>query len=407
MTPHDDGRARADFGDEQRAARSFRLLGLVFASIWLVWLLQPLVAAMERIGTVRGAVGLVSVVAFAVVYVWQFSRRGSFMGPERPGTAAQAWGGYAAMAVLSMVCVTALGQTGSTPFVFLAIAGMWTMPLAWAMAVGAVLAGAYVLAWNIVPGWYQDVGTLVGMGMGIVAVGLSRIAVLRQRDLGQARRENARLMVEEERTRFARDLHDILGHSLTVITVKAELARRVVDTDPERAKAELDDLERLSRDALADVRRAVDGYREISLPGELARARAALAATGIEAEIPRATDAVPTPARELFAWAIREGITNVLRHSGATRCEILLGTTSVTIADDGGGRAPSSASASRSGEPGGAAGPGHGLVGLQERARALGATVETGPGPLDGFALTVRLGAGPAAGKTGKTGTTA
>ena len=79
-----------------------------------------------------------------------------------------------------------------------------------------------------------------------------------------------------ERNRFARDLHDILGHSLTVITVKAELAERLLDVDPDRARAELADLERLTRDALADVRRAVEGYRELTLPGELARARTAL-----------------------------------------------------------------------------------------------------------------------------------
>ena len=109
----------------------------------------------------------------------------------------------------------------------------------------------------------------------------------------RAHEKNAELAVENERTRFARDLHDILGHSLTVITVKAELANRLLDVDPERARAELADLERLSRDALADVRRAVEGYRELTLPGELARARTALAAAEIEAELPNSTDEVP------------------------------------------------------------------------------------------------------------------
>ena len=91
------------------------------------------------------------------------------------------------------------------------------------------------------------------------------------------RRRTPSLAVENERSRFARDLHDILGHSLTVITVKAELAQRLLDVDPDRARAEIADLERLSRDALADVRRAVEGYRDLTLPGELARARVALA----------------------------------------------------------------------------------------------------------------------------------
>src|SRR6185436_7841571 len=126
-------------------------------------------------------------------------------------------------------------------------------------------------------------------------------------DLIKAHEENAELLVENERTRFARDLHDILGHSLTVITVKAELAGRLMDADPVRAKAEIADLERLSRDALADVRRAVEGYRELTLPGELARAREALRSAGIEADLPGSAEDVPSDMREVFAWAVREG----------------------------------------------------------------------------------------------------
>ena len=107
-----------------------------------------------------------------------------------------------------------------------------------------------------------------------------------------------------------------------MITVKAELANRLLDVDPERARSELADLERLSRDALADVRRAVEGYRELTLPGELARAREALPAADIDADLPNSTDDVPTDLRELFAWTVREGVTNVIRHSGAraARC---------------------------------------------------------------------------------------
>ena len=120
-----------------------------------------------------------------------------------------------------------------------------------------------------------------------------------------------------------------------MITVKAELAKKLMDVDPERARAEIDDLERLSRDALADVRRAVEGYRELTLPGELARARTALAAAEIEADLPNSTDDVPTDRRELFAWTIREGVTNVIRHSHAQHCTVVLQPDCVEIRDDG------------------------------------------------------------------------
>jgi two-component system sensor histidine kinase DesK len=179
---------------------------------------------------------------------------------------------------------------------------------------------------------------------------------------------------------MARDLHDILGHSLTVITVKAELAGRLMDADPVRARAEVADLERLSRDALVDVRRAVEGFRELTLPGELARAREALRSAGIEADLPGSAEDVPSDMREVFAWAVREGVTNVIRHSGATRCTVRLAPERVEILDNGPG---SRVDAVRPG-PGG-----HGLAGLRERATAVGATLLTRTVEPQGFSMAI------------------
>ena len=187
--------------------------------------------------------------------------------------------------------------------------------------------------------------------------------------------ENAREAVDSERLRIARDLHDLLGQSLTVIKVKAELARKLLDVDVERARAEIADMERISREALGDVHGAVAGYREISLPDELVRARVALTAAEIEADLPSSTDEVPPPLSELFAWTVREGITNVLRHSGASRCEIRLSASSAEVRDDG----PEALSPF---------GHGYGLAGLRERAADVGATVVTGH-LAPGFLLSV------------------
>jgi two-component system sensor histidine kinase DesK len=164
---------------------------------------------------------------------------------------------------------------------------------------------------------------------------------------------------------------------LTVITVKAELANRMLDLDPGRARVELEDLERLSRDALTDVRRAVEGYRDVTLPGEIARAREALRAADIVAELPNSTVEVPTELRELFAWTVREGVTNVIRHSHATVCTVELAADRVEVRDDGGG-------------PSGDGARGHGLDNLRERAAALGAVLVTRTVEPSGFALTVR-----------------
>jgi two-component system sensor histidine kinase DesK len=213
--------------------------------------------------------------------------------------------------------------------------------------------------------------------LAMAAVTGGMLASQRQRALAEAREDNARLAIQEERNRMARDVHDILGHSLTVITVKAELASRLLEVSPDRARAEVDDLERLARDALADVRQAVAGFRDMSLPGELARARTSLAAAGIEAQLPNATDAVPTELREVCAWALREGVTNVIRHSAASTCTVTLTERGITVADDGLG--PDSS----------AAPPGTGLLGLEERALAVGATLRTRRLQPHGFELSV------------------
>jgi len=242
-----------------------------------------------------------------------------------------------------------------------------------------VHAGLWYLTGFLVPGWRPDNGLLLGMLTAMLAVFGFQQMIIGNVRLREAQQENQRLAISEERNRFARDLHDILGHSLTVITVKAELAARLMDVDPARAKAEVVDLERLSRDALADVRRAVAGYRELTLPGELSHARTALAAAEIAADLPNSTDAVEGDLRDLFAWAVREGVTNVVRHSGASRCTVRLTATCAEVRDDGRG-------------PGALPGePGHGLLGLRERAAALGASVITSAVQPHGFSLTVAV----------------
>lgn len=143
--------------------------------------------------------------------------------------------------------------------------------------------------------------------------------------------------------------------------MKSELAGRLVEADPARCAAEIGDIERLARGALADVRATIAGSASVTLAGELASAGSALDAGGIEAELPTAVDDVPEPARELYGWVVREGVTNVLRHSGATRCRVSVGSGGIAVEDDG--------------APGAAPGEGQGLRGLRARARAAGAAM--------------------------------
>jgi two-component system sensor histidine kinase DesK len=339
-------------------------IGPFFAAIWLFFLVDPLLEGWAHRDEVSGIVGILATVAFGATYMWIWVRaradRAALVANPPLAFALTYIGVLVGQAV---VMVLTLGESGLASTVYLAVSIVMVTPLRVAApaVIGLALA---VLALSAVEDWGSQAGLVFGILAASVAIFGMRTLMNRNIELLKAEQENARLAVENERTRFARDLHDILGHSLTVITVKAELAQRLLDVDPERTRAELADLERLSRDALADVRRAVEGYRELTLPGELARARAALAAAEIEAHLPNSADEVPTELRELFAWTVREGVTNVIRHSRARTCEVALTPSSAEVRDDGPGAAAPS-------------GGGSGLAGLRERAAAVGATVVT------------------------------
>ena len=363
-----------------------RRWGVGFAAIWLFFLLDPLMAAWHARDTVAGVVGGLVTVVFGAYYmtIWVRLRRDRNDFASDP-TIATSLTYLVVLLALAGVMVATLGEAGTTAFVYCAVAAVMLLPLRYAGITVLLLAGLTLLLNSRNPSWHSPVSLLFSIFAASLAVFGIRQMMARNIDLVRAHQKNAELAVENERTRFARDLHDILGHSLTVITVKAELANRLLDVDTERARAELTDLERLSRDALADVRRAVEGYRELTLPGELARARTALAAAEIEAELPNSTDDVPTHLRELFAWTVREGVTNVIRHSGATRCSVRLWPDAAEVADDGTG-----APGARPGGPG--TRTGSGLVGLRERAEAVGGTVTTRSEEPRGHVLRVAVG---------------
>ena len=230
--------------------------------------------------------------------------------------------------------------------------------------------------------------------------------------LRETRAELARAAVAEERLRISRDLHDLLGHSLSLIALKAELAGRLIGKDPDRAAREIADLETVARRSLTEVRQAVTGYRQPSLAAELVSSRRMLASAGVQCEI-RAPSAysLPTAVDALLAWTVREGATNIVRHAGAKHAEIAIevaGTEAAAwLSDDGTGPylepAPGSAAAAGAAAavvPGVAeevaglvpeAGPGSGLAGLAERAARLGGTLSAGAGARGGFWLRVSV----------------
>jgi two-component system sensor histidine kinase DesK len=247
-------------------------------------------------------------------------------------------------------------------------------------AVGVVVIGQLAVvsaAGHFDDYWYAAALTAsIGVMMFAFAQQIQAITRLRA-----AQSEVARLAVVDERARFSRDMHDVLGHSLTVVTVKSELARRLVSIDASRAEQEIADVERLTRAALADLRAAVAGYRGMNLSTELAVAQASLAAADIEAHLPENAGVAAPELREVFGWVLREGVTNVIRHSGARNCWVELTRDSLAVCDDGRGMASTDRTAG--------AATGSGLRGLSERADAAGAVLQVDAGPHGGVRLSV------------------
>ncbi|MBB5784980.1 sensor histidine kinase [Nonomuraea jabiensis] len=193
------------------------------------------------------------------------------------------------------------------------------------------------------------------------------------RDAHDGKEAKARLAVSEERLRFARDLHDLLGHSLSVITLKSELAAKLATKDAGRAAAEMAQVHRLAGESLAEVQQAVHGYQTLDLDEELAGARVALEAAGARCLIDARADGLSPAARTLLAWAVREGTTNVLKHSAATRCTITIDGGVLEMLNDGLDGRPAS--------------PGSGLRGLSERLATAGGSFSARPTPTGEFLL--------------------
>ncbi len=208
-------------------------------------------------------------------------------------------------------------------FVFVVIA--WTLTSSPGTAFTSVILST-VVSVGLVTLLY-DIGAGVGIGFPALALGFMVSGyVINGGIIDQLTLERGRVRdqaVTEERFRLARDLHDTVGHSMTQITLKAELARRILPGDPARAATELEDIEQLSRSLSAEVRRSIAGEVDLSLPVEIGRAKELLPSMGIEVSVKGDIDGWPQEIAEAFAWCLREGVMNTIKHSGATSCEIL------------------------------------------------------------------------------------
>jgi two-component system, NarL family, sensor histidine kinase DesK len=357
--------------------RSERFSVLTTACVWLVFLVWPLVAMVTGDAPWgQKILGYTGLAAFVAVYV------GHFIWPW-PFRQLPHWANTAAATLVLGLCILAVvPAAGLNAFNFLAFTlAIWIFPHR--VRVGIPVAFGLALVW-------VGAALVAGAGSGqwwlVIPTTLALVIMISLR-LAMDREENARVLGEElalsrQREQFGRDVHDVLGHSLTVITLKTELARRLVDADPQRARAELDEILVLSRESLTEVRNTVGGLHAPDLGAQIAAARTALDAAGMAARLPpwSAVSGLPAERRDLFAWCLREAVTNVVRHSGASTCTVALAADRLTVSDDGVGL-PEAGYPGMAGTDGPAAGPtsaaprGHGLRGMRQRVAEAGGTL--------------------------------
>ena len=322
-------------------------------------------------------------VLYVLTVIMSFRRR------VRPARVA-----LAALAVVVFALAIVLGGGWYYLFPLLGIAcGLTLYGKAMRIATAAVPLGAALVVW-------AGGGTLesiLAFSWGTFSAGLVVAVILRLHaiigELNETRQRLAEAAVAQERLRFSRDLHDLLGHTLSVIVVKAEAVRRLTRRDPGQAERQAADIEAVGRQALSEVREAVTGYRAGGLADELARARDTLAAAGVRVRVRRTGPTPAAQAEALLGWVVREGVTNIIRHSGATEAEIDLTGLTLTIRDNGTTSPPTADSAASDASAADAegAGSGSGLRGLAERLAQAGGSIEATPRRQGGFQLTATL----------------
>ncbi|MGL5809612.1 MAG: sensor histidine kinase, partial [Nocardioides sp.] len=339
--------------------------GWVMAAVWLIFLVFPIIDTVTQPAPrwVR-AVTIGAILLFAAAYlraVVLVNRAESRPIGRRVGL------GYGAVLVaLALVVGSAIGSNALGMVPFVVSLGMFSLRWREALLVASVCVSA-AIAVPIASG-VPTAALIFGPIVSAVALFTGTVRVLEDRSFEQ-RQHREELALATERDRVARDVHDVLGSSLTVVTVKAELAGRLVRADPARAESELAEIQVLTRQALAEIRATVAGLRTVRLSVELGVARSALRDAEIAAELPPDPVVVERRHDALLAWVLRESVTNVVRHSAARRCRVSLGPNWLEVHDDGKGIGRSS--------------EGSGLRGLGERVREAGGQLHvdrSGPG---------------------------
>jgi two-component system sensor histidine kinase DesK len=353
----------------------------LFSAIWLVYLIQPVSKLFgDHDGALRIAGGLAIVIAFCVLYLSVVCNAHKWPRLGRPG--------LAAIVVLAALACAVYGKAWTPLWIYVSAATGMVLAAEAASRRQAAFGVLGVGACYVFFSWisHDSPTDFLIILLPVLFVGWAMIGFRMQmqlmEELAQARETVAKLAANEERLRLARDMHDLTGQSLSVITLKSELgakrlARLAPSAERDAVLRELDDIGRVSRQTLHDIREAVTGYRRPTLAIEVITARNALGAAGIRLDDDPAltlrSGMFDAEAEAVLAWCLREAVTNVIRHSGARNCRVRLadrpGELSLEVTDDGRGLVAQDEQAPQGGS---------GLHGMSERLSSVGGSLSLG-----------------------------
>ncbi|MEW6861102.1 sensor histidine kinase [Trueperella pyogenes] len=357
-----------------REDRISQLLGLFMAVIWLAFLAFPIVEILRSEGNgLWKALNLGLLGLFAAAYVW-----GMVFALTRPipfsDTLYRTSAILAALTAAIFAVFSYLNPGSLALGIFVVAIVVITLPPRIGYPLGGLIAAFITLRMA----WTGSSGALftaiITFSVYIYTLASSYFTRQGERETQTARREAAL----DERERVARDVHDVLGHTLTVISLKSELAAKLIDRDPARARTELLAVNELSRQAIGEVRATVAGLTNRSLATELATIRTLTSDVGLNLTITGSADDADPRHRILFGWVAREAMTNVVRHAKASAVRIEIGESWLSVVDDGVGL--------------GSAAEGNGLRGLRHRVEDVGGKLTISPGPAgQGTKVEVRM----------------
>lgn len=352
--------------------------GWLVAGVWIIFLIFPIMDLLfEEYSLSTRIIGLILVVVFAAVYIRayaEFSRVVGEGGTRHP----RAHIYFAILWVIVLAGLPVIGLTVMGMFPFLTSYSAFLLTKRYTIASYTAVA-VLCFALPIIYGEFVDLLFLIGLNLVLMVVYAITVAAITRSVASEQIRADYLVVAEQER--MARDVHDGIGHSLTALNLKAQLALRLMDAGSyQEARGELEQLSELAVAALDSVRTTVHGLNRQNLEAELQELHQACTDNGLEFTVLGTVEDIPVAWRSHIAWILREAVTNVLRHAHAGSVVVRLGAAGVSVDDDGDGI--------QGGESG------HGIRGMQERARLFGASCTVGSSRLGGTSVQVAFGAG-------------